>query len=123
MSDTPATSPAEAGLTALEARRRLRQFGPNRVADRGEVPLWKLALAQFRSLVVWLLLAAAGIAWALAERAEAIAILAALSPVSVDSFTCRAVACSSRPSAGTAAPASRMSTSPGTRSAAGTRLM
>jgi len=78
VSDTPATTPAEAGLTVLEARRRLRQFGPNRVADQGEVPLWKLALAQFGSLVVWLLLAAAAIAWALAERAEAIAILAAL---------------------------------------------
>lgn len=78
MSDTPATSPAEAGLTTLEARRRLRRVGPNRVAEQGETPLWRLALRQFGSLVVLLLLAASGLAWALGEHAEAAAILAAL---------------------------------------------
>ena len=78
MSDTSTAPTAEAGLTTLEARRRLRRIGHNRVADRGEAPLWRLALAQFRSLVVLLLLAAAGIAWALGERAESVAILAAL---------------------------------------------
>lgn len=78
MSDTSPAPTAEAGLTTLEARHRLRQAGPNRVAEQGETPLWRLALAQFRSLVVLLLLAAAGIAWALGERAESVAILAAL---------------------------------------------
>ena len=78
MSDTSTAPTAEAGLTTLEAQRRLRQIGANRVADQREAPLWRLALAQFRSLVVLLLLAAAGIAWALSERAEAVAILAAL---------------------------------------------
>jgi Ca2+-transporting ATPase len=78
VSDTSTASAAEAGLTTLEARRRLRQLGPNRVAEQGEVPLWQLALSQFRSLVVLLLLAASGIAWALGERAEAVAILVAL---------------------------------------------
>jgi Ca2+-transporting ATPase len=78
VSDTSTAPVADAGLTTLEARRRLRRIGPNRVADRGEAPLWRLVLAQFRSLVVLLLLAAAGIAWALGERAEAVAILAAL---------------------------------------------
>jgi Ca2+-transporting ATPase len=78
VSDTTTTATAAAGLTTDEARRRLRRAGPNRVADRGEVPLWRLALAQFRSLVVLLLLAAAGIAWTLGEQVEAVAILAAL---------------------------------------------
>ena len=78
MSDTSPAPAAEAGLTTREARRRLRQVGPNRVADQGEAPLWRLALAQFGSLVVLLLLAASAIAWALGERAEAVAILAAL---------------------------------------------
>jgi len=78
VSDTSTAPTAEAGLTTLEAQRRLRQIGPNRVADQREAPLWRLALAQFESLVVLLLLAAAGIAWALGERAEAVAILAAL---------------------------------------------
>ena len=78
MSDISTAPAPEAGLTTLEARRRLCQFGPNRVAEQGEVPLWQLALAQFRSLVVLLLLAASGIAWALGERAEGVAILVAL---------------------------------------------
>jgi Ca2+-transporting ATPase len=78
VSDTSTAPAPDAGLTTLEARRRLRQIGPNRVADRGEAPLWRIALAQFRSLVVLLLLVASGIAWALGERAEAVAILSAL---------------------------------------------
>jgi Ca2+-transporting ATPase len=72
-----ATDP-EAGLTPAEARRRLARVGPNRVGEHRETPLWRLVLAQFRSLVVLLLLAAAIIAGALGERVEALAILAAL---------------------------------------------
>jgi Ca2+-transporting ATPase len=66
------------GLTSAEARRRLARIGPNRVADAGDTPLWRVAVRQFRSLVVVLLLVAAGIAWGLGEVAEALAILAAL---------------------------------------------
>jgi P-type Ca2+ transporter type 2C len=76
VSDTAAG--VEAGLDTAEAQRRLRAVGPNRIADQRETPLWRLALAQFRSLVVLLLLAGAGIAAALGEWAEAVAILAAL---------------------------------------------
>jgi Ca2+-transporting ATPase len=72
------TTDAERGLSAPEAQRRLRLVGANRVADQPETPLWRLALEQFRSLVIVLLLVAAGIAWTLGERAEAVAILAAL---------------------------------------------
>jgi Ca2+-transporting ATPase len=68
----------ERGLAEGEVRRRLERVGPNRVGDCPERPLWRLALAQFRSLVVVLLLSAAAVAWALGERAEALAILAAL---------------------------------------------
>jgi Ca2+-transporting ATPase len=78
VSDTSAAHAAEGGLTTQEAQHRLRRGGPNRVADQGEVPLWRLAVAQFESLVVSLLLAAVGVAWSLGERAEAVAILAAL---------------------------------------------
>jgi Ca2+-transporting ATPase len=69
---------AEVGLSTPEAQRRLHAVGPNRIADHRETPLWWLALAQFRSLVVLLLLAGAGIAAALGEGVEAVAILAAL---------------------------------------------
>lgn len=34
---------AQAGLTTAEAQRRLGEFGPNRVADQAEQPLWRLA--------------------------------------------------------------------------------
>ena len=68
----------DAGLTAGQARERLARVGPNRVGDHPEIPLWRLALAQFRSLVVLLLLAGALVAWVLGERVEALAILAAL---------------------------------------------
>jgi Ca2+-transporting ATPase len=68
----------ERGLTAEEVHRRLARVGPNRVADHPETPLWRLALAQFRGPVVVLLLAASALAGALGERAEALAILAAL---------------------------------------------
>jgi Ca2+-transporting ATPase len=69
---------AERGLSRHEAAQRLARVGPNRVGEHRETPLWKLALAQFRSIVVLLLLAASGIAWGLGERLEAMAILAAL---------------------------------------------
>jgi Ca2+-transporting ATPase len=68
----------ERGLASAEARRRLARLGPNRVADTGETPLWRLGLRQFQSLVVLLLFLAAAIAAGLGEVAEALAILAAL---------------------------------------------
>src|SRR5262250_2358587 len=69
---------AATGLSPKEARARLDRVGPNRVGDYRVRPLWRLVLNQFRSLVVLLLLAATAVAWGLGERAEAMAILAAL---------------------------------------------
>jgi P-type Ca2+ transporter type 2C len=71
-------SSPETGLTREEAARRRGLVGPNQVVETRERPLWRLALDQFRSLVVLLLLGASGIAVLLGERAEAAAILAAL---------------------------------------------
>jgi Ca2+-transporting ATPase len=71
-------SVSEQGLTTEEARRRLARVGPNRIADKPDTPIWCLALDQFKSLVVILLLAAAAIAFILGERLEAVAILVAL---------------------------------------------
>lgn len=75
---THTTTEVDAGLSTAEAERRLREVGPNRVVDHRESPLWRLALAQFKSLVVLLLFAAAAVAATLGERVEAITILAAL---------------------------------------------
>jgi Ca2+-transporting ATPase len=68
----------DAGLSSAEARSRLARVGPNRVGEQRETSLGRLALNQIKSLIVLLLLAAAAIAWLLGERAESIAILAAL---------------------------------------------
>jgi Ca2+-transporting ATPase len=68
-------SDARRGLTEAEASRRLVQFGPNRlVGVHGRRPL-TILLAQFRSLIVLLLVAAAIIAFALGEVVEAVAVL------------------------------------------------
>jgi P-type Ca2+ transporter type 2C len=68
----------EVGLSAGEARRRLERVGPNAVGEHPDTPLWRLVLAQFRSLVVLLLLAASVTAASLGQHVEALAILAAL---------------------------------------------
>ena len=58
--------------------RRRGLVGSNQVVEARERSVWRVALDQFRSVVVLLLLAATGIATLLGERAEAAAILAAL---------------------------------------------
>ena len=68
----------DTGLTRQEAARRLADVGPNRVGDVPERPLWCLALDQFRSVVVLLLLGASVVAVALGDALEASAILVAL---------------------------------------------
>ena len=77
VAETLRTDP-ERGLAPEEATRRLATTGPNRMPEAHEISLSRLALRQFRSLVVLLLLAAAGVATALGEHLEATAILAAL---------------------------------------------
>jgi len=63
------------GLTEAEAARRLKRHGPNVLAEtRGRSPLTIFA-AQFRSLIVLLLVAATTIAFLMGETIEAIAIL------------------------------------------------
>jgi Ca2+-transporting ATPase len=64
------------GLTRDEARRRLEQFGPNRLESAPPIPWWWRLAAQFRELVVGLLLAAALIAALMQEWIDAAAILA-----------------------------------------------
>lgn len=66
------------GLGAAEAAARRERFGPNELpAARGR-PAWRLLLNQFLSLIVALLAAAAGVAWATGDRVEAAAIVVVL---------------------------------------------
>ncbi|CAN5810742.1 calcium-transporting P-type ATPase, PMR1-type [soil metagenome] len=63
------------GLTSEEAARRLERFGANRLDQaRGRTPL-AILFNQFKSLLVLLLFAAAGVAFATGEHLEAGAIL------------------------------------------------
>ena len=63
------------GLAEAEAARRLQQYGPNALAEtQGRSPLAIFA-AQFRSLIVLLLVAATVVAFAMGETIEAVAIL------------------------------------------------
>ena len=68
----------EHGLDGAEADRRRAHAGSNTLRTTDDPPAWRVALRQFRSLVVLLLLAAAVLALALGETIEAMAILAAL---------------------------------------------
>lgn len=63
------------GLTQAEATRRLAQYGPNALPQAQQRPVSAILLAQFRSLIVALLVAATAIAFAMGEHIEATAIL------------------------------------------------
>ncbi|MHB8771055.1 MAG: cation-translocating P-type ATPase [Syntrophales bacterium] len=66
----------DTGLSAAEAGARLDRFGPNELAERPPVPLWKLLAAQVGSFVVGLLIAAGAIAALMGDWVEAAAIMA-----------------------------------------------
>jgi P-type Ca2+ transporter type 2C len=63
------------GLTQDEAVRRLARHGPNTLPQAQQRSAWSILLAQFRSLIVALLVAATAIAFAMGEHIEAVAIL------------------------------------------------
>lgn len=66
------------GLNEADAARRLREFGPNLLSRGSQKGAWSILVDQFRSVVVLLLLAAAGLAWVIGDELEAVAVLAVL---------------------------------------------
>lgn len=68
-------SDAGRGLGGAEAAARLARHGPNALAETRQRSLLMLVVHQFRSLIVGLLFAAGGVALALGEVIEAVAIL------------------------------------------------
>src|SRR5690606_37834172 len=63
----PSARCGPAGLTAAEARARLRRYGPNRLEAAPPVPAWRRFASQFADPLIYLLLAAVVvslIAWA-----------------------------------------------------------
>lgn len=66
----------ESGLTNLEAKKRLRQFGPNSIQVKKKTSAVVILLRQFKSPVIYILIAAALIALSLGEALDAGAIVA-----------------------------------------------
>jgi Ca2+-transporting ATPase len=69
-------SDATAGLSTSEAASRLAKFGANQLAESPPEPKWKKFLAQFKDLVVWILIVAAVISGFMSDLADTIAIMA-----------------------------------------------
>jgi len=66
------------GLASPEAERRLTRYGPNRLEPPEPVSVARVLADQFRSVVVLLLVGAAGAAFLLGDRLEAAAVVAVL---------------------------------------------
>ena len=58
------------GLTRDEAERRLTQFGPNELVEKGKTHPWMLFLEQFKNFLIIILLVAAVISGVLALTGE-----------------------------------------------------
>jgi Ca2+-transporting ATPase len=77
MPDAPAAeaAPQPYGLTSEEAARRLARYGPNQIEEARQVSRVAIFMRQFASLLIVILLIAAGIAILLGETLDAVAIL------------------------------------------------
>jgi P-type Ca2+ transporter type 2C len=62
------------GLSAAEALDRLKRLGPNELRRQAGVTLLSIFVAQFRSLIVWILIGAAVVSIALGETVDGLAI-------------------------------------------------
>ncbi len=62
------------GLEAAGAAARLAAEGPNEIPSTPAEPVWRIALRQSRSAVVWLLLAGVGLSLAVGDVIDAVAI-------------------------------------------------
>jgi P-type Ca2+ transporter type 2C len=68
--------PSLEGLSAKEAARRLAAHGPNVLREPPGADAWALFLAQFKGILIWLLLVAGTVSAFLGERVDALAIFA-----------------------------------------------
>ncbi|HHJ38191.1 MAG TPA: calcium-translocating P-type ATPase, PMCA-type [Methylothermaceae bacterium] len=63
------------GLSEQEAAVRCQHFGPNRLLEKPPASVWQILLRQFKSLLILILIGAAGLAWAIGELTDALVIL------------------------------------------------
>jgi Ca2+-transporting ATPase len=65
-----------AGLSAAEAQRRRKEYGPNRLTAKGGTPAWKRFALQFHQPLVYVLLGATGFSAYLGQHVDAAVIFA-----------------------------------------------
>ena len=66
----------EHGLPTVEVQKRYQQFGANQLSEAPREPTWRKLVAQFKDLVIWILIVAAIIAGVMGEWVDTAAILA-----------------------------------------------
>ncbi|QTX31366.1 cation-translocating P-type ATPase [Aminithiophilus ramosus] len=64
----------ERGLSSAEAERRLGEYGPNELVERGGKKAWQIVLAQVRDVMILILLAAVLVSLALGEYGDGVVI-------------------------------------------------
>jgi P-type Ca2+ transporter type 2C len=74
------------GLSQQEAARRLAEFGPNTIVGAKAVSPWKILLHNLNNIIVYLLLVAAAVAFAMGDTVEGIAIIIAILIAVVSGF-------------------------------------
>ena len=66
----------EHGLSTVEVQKRYQQFGANQLSEAPREPTWRKLVAQFKDLVIWILIVAAIIAGVMGEWVDTAVILA-----------------------------------------------
>ena len=68
----------EKGLSDKEVRKNLKKYGPNILEEQSQKSIWQLLLSQINNPVIYLLSAAAVLAFSFNDIAEGIAIVVVL---------------------------------------------
>ncbi|MBI2658009.1 calcium-translocating P-type ATPase, PMCA-type [Candidatus Woesearchaeota archaeon] len=74
------------GLSDQEAESRLKEYGLNEIKESKKIPPWKIFLDQFKSVVLWILIAATLISAFLKEYIDAMVILIIIILIAVLGF-------------------------------------
>ncbi|MFD7445642.1 cation-translocating P-type ATPase [Streptomyces sp. NPDC059909] len=75
MDELRSTTPEAAGLSSVEAARRLERHGPNEVPEEPRTPVWRRVLQQLRDPLILVLLVAAALTIATGDLTDAAVIL------------------------------------------------
>lgn len=75
------------GLSMEEAKRRLKEFGPNELRKMKGVQWWEILLSQFKDILIIILLVAAGLAVLMGEIVDALVIISIVIAVAIMGFS------------------------------------